>query len=123
MQREKKCILIIDDVLTQLHALIQILQLMYTVKIVKNGRDGLRFVNKNEVDLIFLDMVMPGLSGLDVLEKLKMNDKVKHIPVVMATGNSTEEEIKKCFYLGASDYIIKPFEKDKVLKCIEKLIV
>ena len=122
MQNDKKCILIIDDTPTQLHALIQILQPKYNVKVAKNGKAGLKFVSENEVDLILLDMVMPGLSGLEVLESLKSDDKIKHIPVVMATGSTTEEEIKKCFYLGAADYIIKPFETDKVLKCVSKLI-
>ena len=122
MQDEKKIILAIDDTPMQLHALIEILKPVYTVRVAKDGKAGLNFVNKYRIDLILLDMVMPGMSGFEVLEALKASDQTKNIPVVLATGATSEEDVKRGFYLGAADYIKKPFDKDKVMQSVSKLL-
>ena len=122
MQEEKRCILLIDDTPAQLYTLIYMLQPKYKTMVAKDGKTGIQFAAEHDINLILLDIVMPDMSGIEVLEILKADDKTRHIPIVMATGDTTAEEIKKCFYLGASDYIIKPFEYDKVFQCITKLL-
>lgn len=114
MQESKKCILAIDDTAMQLHALIKILQPMYTVRVAKDGETGLEFAQKYDIDLILLDMIMPGLSGLEVLERLKADKKTQNIPVILATGNTSEEDEEAGRSLGAVDYIKKPFDTETV---------
>ena len=119
---QKKTILAIDDTAMQLHALIKILQPIYSVKVAKDGETGLEFAQKSNIDLIFLDMVMPGMSGLEVLEALKASDKTKNIPVILATGSTSAENQQKGFDLGAACYIQKPFEQEKVMQSINQVL-
>jgi len=74
----------------------------------------LDLAKQNAPDLILLDVIMPGMSGFDVITKLKESDDTVNIPVIFITGltDSTEEE--KGFFLGAVDYIAKPFNKSIV---------
>ena len=118
MQDTKKCILAIDDTPMQLHALIKILQPTYTVRVAKDGESGLDFVKKYDIDLILLDMIMPGISGLEVLYKLKESDETKNIPVILATGNTAEEDRQEGLRLGAADYIYKPFDEAILLSSV-----
>ncbi len=77
-----------------------------------SGHDLLKEINIEVPDLILLDIMMPGLSGYDVLEKVKSNPKWKHIPVIMITAVPLEENLeplKKSFDLGAMDFVGKPF--------------
>jgi serine phosphatase RsbU (regulator of sigma subunit) len=60
-------------------------------------------------DLVLLDIMMPGLTGYEVLEQLKGNPELRHIPVVMITANTEEESIVRCLSLGAEDHLPKPF--------------
>ena len=122
MQNPKKCILAIDDTAMQLHALIKILQPTYTVKIAKSGEAGLEFVQKNNIDLILLDVIMPGMSGLDVLKNLKSSENTKNIPVILATGNTSESDQQEGLSLGAADYIQKPFEQAKVIESVTRVL-
>ena len=120
--QDKKCILAIDDTVMQLHALIKILQPKYTVRIAKDGESGFEFAQKYNVDLILLDMIMPGMSGLEVLKALKETEKTKNIPVILVTGNTSNEDEKKGFSLGAADYIKKPFNENTVVQSVSKLL-
>ena len=122
MSDEKPCILAIDDTAMQLYAIVKILQPTYNVMVAKSGEAGLEFVNNYDIDLILLDMIMPGLSGLEVLEALKNSAKTRDIPVVLVTGNSNSEDKLKGFSLGASDYIVKPFDADNLLKRVDQLL-
>src|SRR5690606_33180428 len=68
-----------------------------------------------EFDAIFLDIMMPGISGLEVLEKLKSEDHTKDIPVIMLTAKDRGAEIITGYQLGAHYYITKPFSKDQLV--------
>lgn len=61
-------------------------------------------------DLVLLDIKMPGLDGISTLKQIKLDEKLKHIPVVMVTTSSTREERLTCFKYGANSYITKPLE-------------
>jgi len=120
---QKKCILAIDDTAMQLHSIINILQPMYTVRIAKNGKTGLDFAQKYDIDLILLDMVMPDMPGLEVLNTLMTSEKTKHIPVILATGSTSDEDKQEGLSMGAADCIKKPFEKANVLETVEKVFL
>lgn len=83
--------------------------------IIRSGEDAINFLyQKNGYKdapvpgLIFLDLNLPGVDGYEVLEKLKKNKNLRHIPVIILTVSSNEEDVIKAYTLGANNYIMKP---------------
>jgi two-component system, response regulator len=76
---------------------------------------------KNRPRLILLDLKMPKVDGLEVLEKIKANDLTKIIPVVMLTSSKEHPDVEKAYALGANSYIVKPVEFDDFIKVIKEL--
>lgn len=68
--------------------------------------------------IIFLDINLPGFSGLDILERIRKSDAIRFVPVVVLTSSGNPTDIEKAYKLGASGYIIKPMEYESL---IEKL--
>jgi DNA-binding response OmpR family regulator len=81
----------------------------YMVHVLSDGNEVMAFLENNSIDLILLDMVMPGLSGIDTLKLLKADNKLHNIPVIMISGLDSMDKIVKSILLGAEDYIFKPF--------------
>jgi len=102
-------ILIIDDTPMQLVELGRILSSRYEVKIAKSGEEGLKVLKEHHIDLILLDLIMPGMSGFEVLARLKESEETANIPVIFITGSALAEDEAKALSLGAVDYIHKPF--------------
>lgn len=73
------------------------------------GEDALRKARSEAFDLIVLDLMLPGIDGLEVTKNLKGNEKTQHIPIVMLTAKGEEADIVTGLELGADDYITKPF--------------
>lgn len=80
----------------------------------ENGPLGLEIAQKEDVDVILLDWMMPGMDGMEVLRQLKRNEKTKHIPVFMLTGKGGEHDIDQAVCVGADDYIVKPFNASEI---------
>ena len=115
MGEDKYRILIIDDTALSIVVLDRILSTDYTVLTAKTGTEGLERVEEDKPDLILLDVVMPDMSGFDVLKKLKSNPETMQIPVIIITGLDSDTDEEKGLLLGAVDYIIKPF-KNAIVK-------
>ena len=81
----------------------------YKVAGTLSGEEALRKARTEAFDLIVLDLMLPGIDGLEVAKKLKANDKTWHIPIVMLTAKGEEADIVTGLELGADDYITKPF--------------
>lgn len=79
----------------------------YSVQWVASGEDGMSRAEEFKPDLILLDVIMPKINGVQVLQKLKDDSQTKNIPVVILTVVGEKEVIDKCMKLGASGYIIK----------------
>lgn len=79
----------------------------FRVVFAENGIDGLAALESEDVDIIILDIMMPQLSGVDMLSRLRKTPKGKNIPVIILTNLTVEEEHKKAIELGVVDYIIK----------------
>ncbi|MCL1844043.1 MAG: response regulator [Defluviitaleaceae bacterium] len=118
----KKKILIVDDTETFLYILNHILKDDYITSVAKNGDECFEAAKSQKPDLILLDVIMPGLSGYDVLKLLKSDDELKHIPVIMITGKKSDESESEGYALGAVDYITKPFIKDVVKNRIDSVM-
>ncbi len=71
--------------------------------------------------VILLDLKLPRVSGLEVLEKIKNDDRTRNIPVVVLTSSQEEPDIVKCYSLGVNSYMVKPVDFDKFVKVVEDL--
>ncbi len=110
-RKTKFTILIVDDSDLERENLKNILDPIYNVIIARTGRAGLKKANDDKPDMILLDIVMPQLSGFDVLSELKSSDVTRHIPVLCITGLNNDEDEEKGLFLGAVDYITKPYNQ------------
>ncbi|MDR0645184.1 MAG: diguanylate cyclase [Treponema sp.] len=102
-------ILAIDDEEVNLRTLQLILGVEYTLFTASTGAAALQQLDENLPDLILLDILLPDISGFELLEKLKSNPATAQIPVIIVTSLSGEKEEERGFFLGAVDYITKPF--------------
>lgn len=105
----KFTILIVDDERSNIDVLMHILKPDYGVRIAKSGSSALKVAREHQPDLILLDVLMPDMSGFDVLRELKESDQTRHIPAIFVTGLSKVEDEERGFHAGAVDYIVKPF--------------
>jgi len=107
---QKKRILLIEDeediaILIKLQAELR----GYKLHVEVDGINGYRAIERERPDLVILDIMLPGLNGLDVCRRIKNNPQLKHIPVVMLTAKDKELDVVLALELGADDYIVKPF--------------
>lgn len=108
MAREK--ILVVDDERDILELIRYNLEREgYAVETVTSGEDALVQALRSSPDLIVLDLMLPGLDGIEVCRRLKRNDTTRHIPVVMLTAKSEDSDIVTGLEIGADDYVTKPF--------------
>ena len=110
MEKKNK-LLIVDDDTTTLMELIGILKKDYIISTAKNGMAAFDNIEKVPPDLIILDIIMPGMSGFDVITKLKQTDEIKDIPVIMVSGAIDVDDERKGLAMGAIDYVRKPFDE------------
>ncbi len=102
-------ILIVDDEDSNIYFLNKTLKNKYTIKVAHDGYTALKILEKFDINLILLDIVMPKLDGYETLKKIKENPKTQNIPVIFLTMKNDSDSITKAFELGAKDYIKKPF--------------
>jgi len=85
------------------------------------GPDGSGLVNKGRQLLVLLDLNLPDMTGIDILEKVKGNEHTKRSPVVVLTTTDDQREIQRCYDLGANVYITKPVDYDGFANAIKQL--
>lgn len=112
-------VLIVDDVQENIDILRSTLSSEYQISVATNGEKALKVIKKVMPDLILLDILMPVMSGYDVIRTLKADDKFKDIPVIFITAQSELNEKTFGFELGAVDYVVKPFEALEVKSRVE----
>jgi putative two-component system response regulator len=115
---ERQLILICDDIEINRVLLHDIFEEQFEIIEAANGEDAIEMIElcKDSLNLIFLDLVMPGKNGIDVLRYMNRNDYIKRIPVIMITGEATVESDVKAYEYGAADIIYKPFEPEIVMR-------
>ncbi len=108
---KKPHIVIVDDEPSNIRMLSAGLRDDYDISVATDGHQAVQTIQEgaSSIDLILLDIVMPGLSGYNVCSTLKRMPETKHIPIIFITAKTTEESEEKGFDLGAVDYITKPF--------------
>jgi CheY-like chemotaxis protein len=118
-----KKILVVDDEPDTVRLTKKILENEnFEVKTSFNGNDALKLIERifNDIDLILLDIMMPGKSGFSVLEELKNDERFKKIPVICFTIKNFNEDVQKAKKLGAIGYLTKPFAGKDLIKYIKE---
>ncbi len=124
-ETKKKTILIVDDEPDIVNLTDKFLRLGgFKTLSCSNGKDALNTIetNHDEIKLVLLDVMMPGLSGFDILKEIKSNSKYDDILVVLFTVKSFNEDIQKGRALGANGYLTKPFSGKELLKYVQDKI-
>ncbi len=91
----------------------------FRVEVAEDGTSALAMAEARDFDLVLLDVMMPGLSGIDVLKRLRERFSESDLPVVMATARDTTEDVVEALRLGANDYVTKPLDFAVVLARVE----
>lgn len=108
----KSQILIVDDDRSNINVLGAMLSDKYALIVALNGEEALQLIKKNpRIDLVLLDIQMPGIDGFEVCQRMKEGHESKDIPVIFITANRNENDERKGLQLGAVDYITKPFSQ------------
>ena len=94
----------------------------YDVKEAENAEEGMRLVEEVMPDLILLDWMLPGISGVTMAQKLRQKASTRHIPIIMLTARGEEEAQVQGFEAGADDYVVKPFSPRALVARIKALL-
>lgn len=120
----EKIVLIIDDDDMNLQIAKMVLEKKVKCRVicVDNGRDGINILKSERVSLVLLDILMPEFDGIETLQEIRADDKLKDTAVMMLTATSGVDNIKKVYHLGVKDYIKKPFmPADLIARVTKKL--
>ena len=109
-------ILIVDDVMSNVLLLkVLLTNEKFAIATASNGRHALEQVEKENPDLVLLDVMMPDMSGFEVAQHLKSNPNTADIPIIFLTALNSTADIVKGFQVGANDFISKPFNKEELI--------
>lgn len=111
MQNKSASLLIVDDTPANIFTLSKLLSDLYKIKVANNGTDAIKLAKKSQPDLILLDILMPGLNGIDTCKALKADPQTAGIPVIFVTARNAPEDEAQGLSVGAVDYITKPFNQ------------
>ena len=118
---EKLCVLAIDDEELNLGLIEEWLgKSRYVVLTAPNGERGLELLDANlgEVDIVLLDRMMPGMDGIEVLKRIKADERTRHIPVIMQTAAAASHQIIEGIEAGVHYYLTKPFDQHTLLSIV-----
>jgi DNA-binding NtrC family response regulator len=117
----KAKILVIDDEMVVLNSCRKILSAEgYELQTVRTGVEGLERLSREKFDLVLTDLMMPEMSGIEVLKRIKLLDQ--DLVTIMMTGYSTVQTAVEAMKLGAYDYIPKPFTYEELLEAVERAL-
>ena len=94
----------------------------YDVVAVPDGVAALAAIEANPPRLAILDVMMPGLSGMDVLRKVRTNEATKDLDIILLTARSRDSDVDAGFAIGASDYVVKPFSPRELVHRVNALL-
>jgi CheY-like chemotaxis protein len=94
----------------------------YHLKFALNYYDALQIMGNSKPKLILMDVMMPEVDGIETTKRLKSNMKFSHIPILMVTGNSDREVVRKSIHAGAIDFLVKPFNKNTLINKLQTII-
>jgi CheY-like chemotaxis protein len=119
---EKKVILAIDDMPSNLIAIRNILGALFDVRLVQEGEQALALLKREKVDLVLLDIEMPGQNGFELSQAIREIPALAQIPIIFVTTHATPSFVRRAADSGAKGYILKPYKPSLLLqKVLEQL--
>lgn len=106
-------VLIIQKMLNQFH---------FNLLSANDGQTALDTIASGSVDLVLLDLMMPGIDGYEVLRRIRNDEKTRNLPVVILSALNSSDDIDKGFKLGANDFLTKPIIMERLVSCIVKQV-
>ena len=124
MQKKKKRIVLVEDERTLANLIdIGLKKEGYDVKIARDGKKGLRLILDEKPDLVLLDLMLPGLKGFDILEKLKEKGILPKLAIVIISNSGEQIEIERAIEMGVRDYLIKVnFNPNEVIDKVKHVL-
>ncbi|GHV69318.1 hypothetical protein AGMMS49928_11170 [Spirochaetia bacterium] len=119
IMKGKPVILAVDDMALNLRTIKLILGDFYDVRLAKDGGLALSLLRSTRVDLILLDIEMPGISGFDFVREMNNNSYLNKAPVIFVTAHASPELLARAKVAGAVGYIIKPFTSEVLLQKVK----
>ena len=118
----KSKVIIIDDIPENIQVCSEILSPHYEIYFALNGPDGIRLVEQIQPDLLLLDIMMPGMTGMEVCKTIKQDKALADLPIIFLTALDDDKDIVKGFSAGAVDYITKPFNPPELIQRVKNHI-
>ena len=117
-------VLVVDDSATTRAMIISAIEVLEDTRVVEanNGFDALRLLPLMPFDLIITDINMPDISGLELINFLKKNPEHKNTPLIILSTEKSEKDKERGLVLGASEYLVKPFDPEKLRMVVEKYL-
>ncbi|HPD64695.1 MAG TPA: response regulator transcription factor [Bacteroidia bacterium] len=116
----KRVLFIDDDLLIQKLVFTKLSTEGYQVRVAANGREAKDILTREEFDIIITDIMMPFIGGMELIEAIRLELKLK-TPIIVLSSLTQEDNILKAFDLGANDYMIKPFSPKELIIRIKRL--
>ncbi len=107
-------VLVVEDDAKNIDVLLKLLH-GYDVLVATDGVQALEVLKQEPVDLVLMDILMPGMDGFQVCERIKAQDDLSHIPVIFLTSKTETADVVKGFDVGGVDYVTKPFKVPELL--------
>ena len=116
-------ILIVDDIplnILLIHKMLS--RCKYNLLTANDGQQALDAIDANKVNLVLLDLMMPGIDGWEVIRRLRSKDDTKNLPIVILSALNSNEDVTKGLKLGANDFITKPIIMETLLNCVAETL-
>jgi len=117
-------VLVVDDFPTMRRILKNVLRQIHLDNVLEaqNGKEALRLLREEEVDLIICDLLMPEMSGMELLQACKDDPEMSHIPFIMVTAEAQKRAVMEAIKAGVDHYITKPFTPERLQEAINKVV-
>ena len=116
-------ILIVDDIPLNILLIQKMLsRCKYNLLTANDGQQALDAIDANKVNLVLLDLMMPGIDGWEVIRRLRSKDDTKNLPIVILSALNSNEDVTKGLKLGANDFITKPIIMETLLNCVAETL-
>ncbi|MDX2493689.1 MAG: response regulator transcription factor [Desulfuromusa sp.] len=123
MTDQKKFVLVVEDeedILALLHY--NLIKAGYEADCAAHGEEALKAIAAKKPDLILLDLMLPGVDGMEICRQLRSNEETRELPIIMLTARGEEEDVVRGLELGADDYVTKPFSIKVLLARVQTVL-
>lgn len=117
-----KKILVVEDVELNMDLLVQLLEDEYQVLTATDGAAGIELAEREQPDLILMDLSLPVMDGWEAARRIKANDRLKHIPIIALTAHAMVGDAEKARRAGCDDYMPKPLDEDLLFEKLDQLL-